>query len=139
MTQHTNSPDHLAGYWKKVGEQSLTCMACKQCAHHFLPSLDACPQCLSFDVHLVDASGRARLLSWVTFHHAYRPELVSRVPYIVALVELEEGPRMITNLPMPSTGLVAGMELTVRFVPHGDELIPNFEPQIAELENGLNT
>jgi Predicted nucleic-acid-binding protein containing a Zn-ribbon len=46
----------------------------------------------------VPVSGRGKVFSFVTFHRVYHPAFEQEVPYVVALVELEEGPRLLTNI-----------------------------------------
>ncbi len=55
-------------------------------------------ECWKAEWQWTDASGRGRVVSWVVYHHAYHPEFKDRLPYNVALVELDEGPRLITNV-----------------------------------------
>jgi len=76
------------------------------------------------------ASGRAELLSWVVFHKAYQDSAKGRVPYVVGLVQLAEGPRMTTNILQdsnePGVGLHAGQRLVLRMADDGDMLRPCF-------------
>lgn len=76
----------------------LTFQRCAACQNAWLPPRDACPRCLSPEWAWEDASGSGRLVSWVVYHRAYHPAFADRVPYNVALVELDEGPRLITNV-----------------------------------------
>ena len=58
----------------------------------------ACPACLSTGLGWEWASGRAKVVSWIVYHRAYADHLVDRLPYNVAIVALDEGPRMVTNI-----------------------------------------
>jgi uncharacterized OB-fold protein len=69
-----------------------------RCGNAWLPERLACPVCLGRDIALVQASGRASVVSWAVYHRAYADHLKSRVPYNIAIVAFEEGPRMVTNL-----------------------------------------
>jgi uncharacterized OB-fold protein/acyl dehydratase len=69
------------------------CTSCKTLRH---PPGPCCPECRSFDWDTVEASGRARLYSFVVAHHPRHPAF--DYPLLVAVVELEEGTRLITNL-----------------------------------------
>jgi uncharacterized OB-fold protein len=64
----------------------------------WLPPRTEDPLTLSPDWTWAEASGRARLISWVTYHIAYHPYFEDKLPYQVAVVELAEGPRMIAPL-----------------------------------------
>lgn len=77
-------------------------------------------------------SGRGRLFTWVTVHRAFLPALAGRVPYVTALVELEEDPslRLATWLDAtPETRLRIGMPVEVSFHPVDDRItLPRFRP-----------
>jgi len=101
-------------YWDGLSEGELRYQQCA-CGHKWLPPLAECPRCLGNNIRWQVSSGRSSLVSWVVFHVAYHPYFKDRIPYNVALVELAEGPRMMTNvLDSPDgEGLVAGMELSL--------------------------
>jgi uncharacterized protein len=84
-------------YWDALREGHLVFQRC-DCGHAWLPARRLCPACLQPAVRWERASGRGRLISWVVYHTAYHPAFESRLPYNVALVELEEGPRLLTNM-----------------------------------------
>lgn len=73
------------------------------------------------------AEGGGRLKSWVIYHVAFHPDFQARLPYNVALVELDEGPRLITNITADNAALRA--EARVRFVPsrEGSRALARFE------------
>ena len=85
-------------YWKALEEGRLTYQRCNACGHSWLPARAECPSCLRADWVWQTATGRAKLVSWVVFHHAYHGTFKDRVPYNVAIVELEEGPRLVSNV-----------------------------------------
>jgi uncharacterized OB-fold protein len=77
------------------------------------------------------ASGRAVLYSWSVVHSNDLPPFPERVPYVAAVVDLEEGPRMMTNIIDcdPAT-LEISMPLEVVFRPETDEVtLPVFRPR----------
>ena len=110
----------------------LMLMRCVACGTHRYPSRDRCDVCWSTETEWVEASGRARLHSWVIFHQVYHPGFADRVPYNVALVELDEGPRITTNVvDCEQRQLRAGMPLTVTFESVGDGVaLPKFRPAV---------
>ena len=85
-------------YWQALTEGRLDFQRCSGCRHAWLPPREECPNCLGSDWSWETASGRATLVSWVVYHVAFNPAFADRLPYNVAIVELAEGPRMITNL-----------------------------------------
>jgi uncharacterized protein len=101
-------------YWDALKQGRLTFQRCRHCGHAWLPPRAECPQCLRPDWDWTAASGRGRVVSWVIFHHAYHEAFKSRVPYNVALVELDEGPRLITNIVNPAAGLAAERPVDLR-------------------------
>lgn len=85
-------------YWEALAAGKLTFQRCDACNHAWLPPRSECPGCLSDRTHWEEASGRGRLVSWVVYHKAFNPAFADRLPYNVAVVALDEGPRLISNL-----------------------------------------
>lgn len=94
-------------YWNALKRGHLTFQCCRKCSHAWLPARAECPNCLAAEWNWTEAVGKGRLVSWVIYHHAYHEEFKSRLPYNVALVELDEGPRLVTNIVNPEAGLKA--------------------------------
>jgi len=97
--------DVSAPYWRALDEGRLDFQRCGACGHAWLPPRGECPRCLARQAKWETASGRARLLSWVVYHHGYHPYFAARLPYNVAVVELAEGPRLISNIVEPAEKL----------------------------------
>lgn len=76
----------------------LTFQCCSACGNKWLPPREDCPRCWSADWEWKGASGGCEVVSWVVYHIAFDKRFAGRLPYNVALVQLDEGPRMITNL-----------------------------------------
>jgi uncharacterized OB-fold protein len=85
-------------YWKALEDGQLKYQHCRACGHAWLPARAECPSCLRADWAWQNACGQAKLVSWVVFHHAYHPSFKARIPYIVAIVELAEGPRLVSGI-----------------------------------------
>ena len=76
----------------------LSIPRCRACGkHHFYPR-ELCPHCHSDDLEWVDASGKGTIYSYTIARKPAGPVFAADVPYIVALVTLDEGPRMMTNI-----------------------------------------
>lgn len=85
-------------YWNYLKAHELRLPGCRSCGHIFFPPQPCCPRCLSDRLDWIPASGRGRVWSWVVFHHVYFRSFAEDIPYVVALVELEEGPRMVSTV-----------------------------------------
>jgi len=100
-------------YWNALKAGRLTFQRCR-CGHAWLPPRAECPECLAAEWEWVQASGKGRVISWVIYHHAYHEAFKERLPYNVALVELDEGPRLITNIVNPEAGMKAERPVTLK-------------------------
>jgi uncharacterized protein len=89
--------DWNAPYWNALNDGNLVFQRCR-CGHAWLPPRRTCPSCLKAENSWERASGRGRLVSWVVYHTAYHEAFAHRLPYNVAIVALEEGPQLITNM-----------------------------------------
>ena len=85
-------------YWEGLRTHRLLIPRCDDCGHSWFPPSTICPQCNSARVGWHEASGRGKVFSFVVFHRVYHPAFAGDVPYVVALIELEEGPRLVSNI-----------------------------------------
>ena len=94
------------------------------------PPGEECPGSVSDDWAWNDASGRAKLISWVVYHIAQHKAFENRLPYNVAVVELVEGPRLISNVVgiEDHEGLVIDQPLQLRIENEGGVALPRFVP-----------
>ena len=104
-------------YLEALADERLAFQRCKVCTKPWMPASWECPSCLASDWQYEYATGNAELISWIIYHKAYHPSFESRVPYNVAVVELREGPRLITNIVgdrvLENLTIGADLELTV--------------------------
>jgi hypothetical protein len=118
-------------WWEAANEDRLLMGHCPACGrHHFYPR-PFCPRCHEADVEWVEASGEATLYTWSVVHRNDLPPWPDRVPYVAAVVELAEGPKMMTRLvDCEPEQLEVGMPLALTFVDHTDEQrLPVFRPR----------
>ncbi len=85
-------------YWEGLAAGKLQFQRCGACQLAWLPPRAACPGCLAPEPTWAAAGGWGHLVSWVVYHQAYAEHLKDRLPYNVAIVELDEGPRLMTNI-----------------------------------------
>jgi len=88
-------------YWTALERNELVFQRCQQCRHAWLPPRAECPECLSADWGWEASCGKGRLVSWVVYHRAFHDWFRDQVPYNVAIVELNEGPRLISSVLAP--------------------------------------
>ncbi|MER6997504.1 Zn-ribbon domain-containing OB-fold protein [Streptomyces sp. NPDC000410] len=108
--------DFTRPYWDAAAEGRLLLRRCRTCtkAHHY--PREFCPRCWSDDVRWEPASGRATLYTWSVVHRNDLPPFGDRTPYTAAVVDLVEGPRMMTEIvECAEADLRIGMELEVTF------------------------
>jgi uncharacterized OB-fold protein len=87
-------------FWTGAREGRLMIQRCHQCGLYLHLPRPVCRRCRSFDVGFEPVSGRGTVYSYTETHKAFHPFFVDRVPYIVAVIELEEQPalRLVSNL-----------------------------------------
>ena len=119
-------------YWEKCKAHELWLRHCKSCDSSYFYPRDICPNCFSRDTDWIQSSGRGVLHTFSIVHRGPTPPFRDRVPYVAAIVELEEGPKMPTNLvevePDPAVVKI-GMPLEVVFEDLDDQIsLPKFRP-----------
>ena len=117
------------GFWDGARAGELRLQRCRACTRAYFPPRPFCPRCASRDVEIFRASGRATLYSYVIHH---RPAPGFTPPYAIAVVALDEGPRMMTNLidvAQTPEALLLDMPLEVAFLKLDDAIsLPVFAP-----------
>lgn len=117
-------------FWDSIGQGELRLQRCISCGLLRYPIASICPNCLGRAAEWELLSGRGTVYSTVVFHQVYNQAFADEVPYNVAIVELEEGPRLMTNVigVEPSTVRV-GQPVRVVFTAVVDNAtIPQFAP-----------
>ena len=115
-------------FWEAAKEERLLIKHCLDCdAYSYYPR-PLWPKCWSEQVVWYQAGGAGSLYTWSVIYSNDMPPFRDRVPYVAAIVDLAEGPRMMTNVvDCPFDELQVGMALQVTFQPISDEFtIPVF-------------
>jgi uncharacterized OB-fold protein len=138
MTQESTVPKPIpeadeasAPFFEGTLAGQLLLMRCTACGTVRMPSRMHCDACLDTGVEWVAASGRATLRSFGVMHQRYHPAFADDLPYNIALVELEEGPRMVSNVVGAANDeLRVDMALVVDWERHEDlgVALPKFRP-----------
>ena len=120
-----------APYWAACREGRLTAQRCGACGHLRWPPSVLCPKCLEEGTEWLTLSGRGTIYSWIIVHRPQHPAFFADAPYNVAIVELEEGPRLHTNVvECPNEALRIGLPVEVVFEKKDDEItLPKFRPR----------
>jgi len=118
-------------YWEAAKQHRLLIQRCRDCSEWYFYPRPLCPRCFSRHVEWQPASGRGRLHTFVINHRPPRNFPVPP-PFIIGVVELEEGPRLLTNIvgidPDPSK-VKCDMAVEVVFEDLSDEIaLPKFRP-----------
>lgn len=115
-------------FWEAVQERRLVMPKCDGCGTVTFPPTVACPTCSRDAFTWTPISGRGSVYSFVVYHRVYHPAFADKVPYVVAVVDLEEGPRIISNIVgMPIAEVRCDLPVTVVYEEVRDGyLIPKF-------------
>ena len=117
-------------YWEKAKQHELWLRKCNDCQDTYFYPRDICPGCCSRYTDLIQSSGRGTLYAFAIVHRGPVPAFRGREPYITAMVELEGGARMPTNIvdvePDPAN-IKIGMAVEVVFEQLDDKItLPKF-------------
>ena len=85
-------------FWEAAKRHQLVMPRCKRCDSLFFYPREECPNCLTNDLEWVTVSGKGRLHSLTVVRQPANPAFNEDVPYIYAVVQLDEGPRLISNV-----------------------------------------
>ena len=85
-------------FFDGANEGKLMLVKCSQCGTHRLPGRERCLDCWSTESEWAEASGNGKLYTYGIMHQKYHPAFAEETPYNYAIVELDEGPRMVTNI-----------------------------------------
>ena len=110
-------------FWDGTQAGELRLQRCDACAHVYFPPRPFCPACGSRKVSIFKASGKGKLYSYVINHRPAAPGFTP--PYSIAVVELDEGVRMMTDIvdcPQTPEALELDMRLEVKFEKLDDQI-----------------
>ncbi|MEE8413524.1 MAG: Zn-ribbon domain-containing OB-fold protein [Dehalococcoidales bacterium] len=85
-------------FWNACKQHELKMQKCLQCGEFIYPASPMCPHCQSFESEWVKLSGKGSVYSYIIVRRATNPAFAEEVPYTVAIIETEEGPRITSNV-----------------------------------------
>jgi uncharacterized OB-fold protein len=118
-------------FWDATGQGRFLIQRCPRCQHATFYPKPTCPNCGSPELNWEDASGRATVHTFSIARRATHPAFTGQEPYVVAIVELDEGPMVTTNIvDIPPEEVRIGMPVEVTFEDVGEDgiALPLFRP-----------
>lgn len=85
-------------FWDAAKQHRLELQKCNACGRFWFPPSTRCVHCLSDDHAWTEVSGKGRVFSFVTYQRMYHKGWDGEIPYVVAVIELEEGPRLLSTI-----------------------------------------
>ncbi|MBN1381173.1 MAG: OB-fold domain-containing protein [Deltaproteobacteria bacterium] len=125
--------DDNRDFWNGCRNHELRFQKCEQCGHVRWPASLICPVCFCRAFNWIVSEGRGRIYTFVVYHVAYHPGFQDDLPYVVAVVELTEGPRLLTNIaecPIDEISCDMPVEVTWRDV-NKEISLPLFRPAVS--------
>lgn len=120
-----------APYWDGLREHRILLQRCDACGRVRFPHMPTCPYCGARGHSVVEAAGGGAVYAVVRVHRALTPAMESEVPYPVAVVQLDEGPRVIARVEEGRVAARIEMRVRARFVDHDGWTELRFEPDAA--------
>ena len=85
-------------FWEQCRQHRLKFQQCVNCGHIRWPPSFICPSCYSASHDWIASAGRGTVFTFVVYHQAFHPAFENDLPYVVAIIELAEGPRILSNI-----------------------------------------
>lgn len=116
-----------APYWEAAREGRLVLPRCGVCSRVHHPPRAWCPHCWATELDWVEVSGAGVVVTFSVVHQPPSPTF--EVPYVLAVVELAEGPQMMADVVgCRPQDVYVGLPVRVTFEPRGDVVLPQFRP-----------
>ena len=124
--------DDSAVFWDAAAEARLVAQRCAACGVLRHPPRPMCAHCNSLEIDVVELAGTGTLYSYAILHHPQNPAFT--YPVLAALIDLDEGVRMVTNLTdVDKDDIRIGMRVSVHYVPTASgPTVPVFRPMEAQ-------
>lgn len=130
--------EETRGFWEGTLAQELRVQVCGACGARQLPAGACCSSCLSQDLTWQAVGGRGTVYAFTVVRHAFHPSFADKVPYVLADIELDEGPVITSNVTDVDVETVhIGMPVEVWFDDEAEDAfhaklrLPRFRPRSA--------
>jgi uncharacterized OB-fold protein len=121
-------PD-TAPFWAATAEHRLTYQVCRACGQVVFHPRRHCTCCTSGDLEWRDSAGAGTVYTFTVIRQHGHPFFRARIPYLVGLIDLDEGFRMLAEIAADPETLQVNQRVTVTWEDHADLSVPIFEPQ----------
>lgn len=127
----TPNPDPVtAPFWEGCARGELRIQTCADCGARWLPASVVCPRCWGEALRWTPAAGEGTIVTYAVYRRAYHEAFRPRLPYVVAVVELAEGPRLVSTIVgVPPEEVRIGLAVRVEFEPIEGAVLPVFRPR----------
>jgi uncharacterized OB-fold protein len=117
-------------FWDGCKKHELLIQKCQDCQKAIFYPKMFCPQCLSSNLQWIKASGRGKIYSYMAVYSYQPTEFEGNVPYVVAIIDLEEGVRLMSNIiGCPPEKVKCDMKVKVVFDDVTESItLPKFQP-----------
>lgn len=122
--------DWARPFWEAANQEKLVIQRCKDCGEYIFYPRIACPYCFSDNIEWVEASGKGTVYSYTVVENNAPSAFINDIPYVVAVVRLEEGVQMLSNIVgCEPCDVRCDMAVNVTFEKLDDEFtLPKFKP-----------
>ena len=117
-------------FWEGCRGHKLMFQKCRECGEVRWPPGILCPECHSQQAQWMESGGKGTVYTFAVYHQAFHPAFKEHLPYVVAVVELAEGPMLVTNIVgCPPESLACELPVQVTWDDVSDEFsLPKFQP-----------
>ena len=121
------NPDNRI-FWENCKNKKLVFQKCTKCGKVRWPFSIACPDCYSFDYEIIESKGKGKIYTYAIFHVPFDKSFKDKVPYVIAIIELDEGVKFFSNIiNTPFDEIDCEIKVKVVWERYGDYYIPKFE------------
>ncbi|HEY2716686.1 MAG TPA: OB-fold domain-containing protein [Solirubrobacterales bacterium] len=126
-----------ADFWAGLAEREIRLPKCGSCGTIWFPPTPGCAECGSTARTTVTVRPHGEVYSWVVVYRSLQPEFAEELPYVVATVALDEGPRLFARLfEVEVDRIEPGMGVSAVFYTVGDQWLLGFAPDAAANDEG---